>query len=682
LVNSQFGTAQPFDYTKVTKVEASNVLLKATDRIRAYYSPTTGMTSKNFPQLMNGVEYPGVLIKGPNFTANSFQVSSNILSFNYNGLTVTSTNIEQVDFLKLGFELDQSIKIDGQYSFDFKNNGFFKIVSVDRDSMILSGEVIETTYKMLLDTPVTVYAGNIITQANTLGNAYVLNDAINSRYIEIIHTTTGFRQTSSIPTDSEIFTVVSVGAPESIYINNVLAAANVQELYTGGNANVTISYLDLESSVLDSNIFSTYKDSSLGIRPEDINIVGGAYVDTYNSHAPEELIPGRIFDTLEMKVFSKNSSNTQTYGYRIFHPMNRNPEFTRISANNTVALSSNLELSDEYIFVNNIDNLPKPNPAAGVPGVVYVNGERIHYYQHYNDSDIAGAVLWNSATDYPIGTIIDVDIGVLYSNIESNVNGVNFDIKKYQSTYSAELGFNNVDVFVGNVFKISGNLLQGTDGVNDAIVTVNTDGLNIFYTTTGTSAGFLSTVYLTTGNVYANSNVYITTSNLSPIYSNSITQLTRAVDGTGATNTLLAGNLIVDSSKAQIIPDSHVFISNTISGNINSTSNVTYKLSLSSNITANIGDYITQFADTGNARILESVVSANVVAVDFVTGIFQLASNLGTRVNLVSLIDGVVSTTSNVTNFVPLGSVNANGNVVINSVTLLQSNIWTQLSGN
>lgn len=682
LVNSQFGTAQPFDYTKVTKVEASNVLLKATDRIRAYYNPTTGMTAKNFPQLMNGIEYPGVLIKGPNFTANSFTLSSNILSFNYNGLTVTSANIEQVDFLKLGFELDQSIKIDGQYSFDFKNNGFFKIVSVDRDSMILSGEVIETTYKMLLTNPVTVYAGNIITQANTLGNAYVLNDAINSRYIEIIHTTTGFQQTSSIPTDSEIFTVVSVGAPESIYINNVLASASVQELYTGGNANVTISYLDLESGVLDSNIFSTYKDSSLGIRPEDINIVGGAYVDTYSSHAPEELVPGRIFDTLEMRVFTNNASNTSTYGYRVFHAMNRNPEFTRISASNTVSLLSNVALSDEHIFVDNIGKLPKPNPAAGVPGVVYVNGERIHYYQHYDDSDISSAVPWNTNTDYPVGTILDVDIGVLFSNLKSNVNGVNFDIRQYQSTYSAQLSFNNVDVFVGNVFKVSGNLLQGIDVVNDAIVTVNTDSLNIFYTTTGTSVGFVSTVYLTTGNVYANSNAFISRSNLSQIFSNSISQLTRAVDGTGATNTILAGNLVVDSSRAQIIPNSQIFISNTISGNITSTSNVTYKLLLSSNITANIGDYITQFADTGNARILESVVSANVVAVDFVTGIFQTASNLGTRVNIVSLTDGIVSTTSNINNFAPLGSISANGNVVVNSVTLLQSNIWTQLSGN
>lgn len=682
LVNSQFGTGSPFDYTKVTKLDAGNVLLKATDRIKAYYSPTSGMSAKSFSSLMSGVDYPGVLVKGPEFTANSFQISGNTFSFNYTGLTITSGNIEQHDFIKLGFELDQSIRIQGNYQFDFKNNGTFKIISIDRDSMQLSGEVVETTYRMLLDNPVTVYAGNIITQANTSGNAYVLKDAVNSRFIDVIHSTTGFRQTVSVPADSDIYPVVSTGTPEYIYINGIVTSSNIQELYTGGNSNVTISYLDLESGVLDSNIFSTYKDSSLGIRPEDINIVGGAYVDTFSSHAPEELIPGRIFDTLEMRVFTNNASNTSSYGCRIFHPMNRNPEFTRISANSTVTIDSDLGLTDQYLFVNNVDKLPKPNPAAGIPGVVFLNGERIHYYQHYNTSDIASAVPWNENTDYTTGTIVNVDIGTVYSNVQSNVNGVRFSIRGFSLAYTAELSWSNVEVFVGNVFKVNGNLLQGVNGVNDAIITVDTDGLTVYYTANGTPSVPSTTTYLTTGNVYANANVYITRSNLYPVFANTLTQLTRGVDGTGMPNVVTTGNLLVDSSKAQIIPNSQIFVSSTITGNIKSTSNVSYKLILSSDITANIGDYITQFANTGNARILQSVTNANVVAVDFVTGTFQTASNLATRINIVSTISGITSSLANINSFGTLGSINANGNVVLNSVKILQSNIWAEFGSN
>jgi hypothetical protein len=491
-----------------------------------------------------------------------------------------------------------------------------------------------------LDNPVTVYAGNIITQANTPGNAFVLKDAVNSRFIDVIHSTTGFRQTVSVPANSEIYPVVSIGTPELIYINGIVTSANIQELYTGGNANVTINYLDLESGVLDSNIFSTYRDSSLGIRPEDINIVGGAYVDTYSSHAPEELVPGRIFDTLEMRVFTNNASNTSTYGYRVFHAMNRNPEFTRISANSATTLNSDLGLTDQYIFVDNIHTLPKPNPAAGTPGVIFVNGERIHYYQHYNTNDIAAALPWNINTDYATGSLVNVDIGTIYSNVESNVPGVRFNITGFSSTYSAELSWTNQDVFVGNVFKVNGSLLNGVNVTNDANITVNTDGLTVFYTANGTPSIPLTTTYLTTGNVYANANVYITRSNLYPVYANTLTQLTRGVDGTGMPNLVPAGNLLVDSSRAQIIPNAQIFVSSTITGNINSTSNVSYKLVLSSNITANVGDYITQFANTGNARILQSVTSGNVVAVDFVTGTFQTASNLATRINIVSATSG------------------------------------------
>ena len=43
---------------------------------------------------------------------------------------------------------------------------------------------------------------------------------------------------------------------------------------------------------------------SLGLDPESIIIDGSGFVDTYNSHAPEELIPGRVYDTLDMEVYT------------------------------------------------------------------------------------------------------------------------------------------------------------------------------------------------------------------------------------------------------------------------------------------------------------------------------------------------------------------------------------------
>ena len=75
----------------------------------------------------------------------------------------------------------------------------------------------------------------------------------------------------------------------------------------------TISY-DLEDTdaeglpvihgrqALDSVYYSLFTDQNLGLRPEDIATDGGAFVDSYSSHAPEELVPGQMFDTLDIRV--------------------------------------------------------------------------------------------------------------------------------------------------------------------------------------------------------------------------------------------------------------------------------------------------------------------------------------------------------------------------------------------
>jgi len=537
--NANVTTESIFDFTRFSQIDSGNILLNALDRIVAYYEPEVGMPGKTFAQLVDGVEYPGTNIIGPEFRTNAFEITSNIISFNYTGLTMDSGNVDAVNFQTLGFEIDQSIRIESLVPFDFQNNGYFKIISVDRDSMTLTGQPVETTYKLLLDDPITANTGDYITQANTLANAWVLQSVTDSLYVDIIY---------SVPE----FTVSS----NTISINGASMLANIAEINTGGNANVTISYLDLQT-VLDSNIYSTYLDTELGTRPQDINIVGGAYVDAYASHAPEELIPGRMYDALEMRVFSNTVGNTATYGFRVFQPMSANVLYTRISANATTTLSANLILTDDEILVTNAGILPEPGAALGNPGVIFVNGERIHYYQRYDFAKMSTAVAWTANTQIPVDTLIALD----------------------------------------------------------------------------------SNVYLTTGNVYANANVYVNSANVQLIKLNSLRQLRRGVDGTGAANIILTGNLVSDSSEAQIIPNAQIASYATISGNVNVTSNVTYKVILGEAITANIGDYITQFVNnTGNAKILSNVTNSKVIAVDIVSPGFYANANLDYTLTLSSPI--------------------------------------------
>ena len=53
---------------------------------------------------------------------------------------------------------------------------------------------------------------------------------------------------------------------------------------------------------IDTQIKSDFLDTGLGLRPEDIIVLGGGFVDTNYSHAPEELVPGLINDTLDIRV--------------------------------------------------------------------------------------------------------------------------------------------------------------------------------------------------------------------------------------------------------------------------------------------------------------------------------------------------------------------------------------------
>lgn len=74
------------------------------------------------------------------------------------------------------------------------------------------------------------------------------------------------------------------------------------------------------ASALDAIIRSQYTDALLGTAAEDINIDGGAYFDLYNSHAPEELVPGITFDTLDMQVYTINNQDREYdgNGFRVY----------------------------------------------------------------------------------------------------------------------------------------------------------------------------------------------------------------------------------------------------------------------------------------------------------------------------------------------------------------------------
>jgi hypothetical protein len=70
-----------------------------------------------------------------------------------------------------------------------------------------------------------------------------------------------------------------------------------------------------DPAILDAIYESPYLDPFLGTRATDVNVEGGAYIDTYSSHAPEELVPGSEFDTLDLRVYTRPGSDWANDGH-------------------------------------------------------------------------------------------------------------------------------------------------------------------------------------------------------------------------------------------------------------------------------------------------------------------------------------------------------------------------------
>jgi hypothetical protein len=104
-----------------------------------------------------------------------------------------------------------------------------------------------------------------------------------------------------------------------------------------------------DPAILDAIYESAYLDPFLGTRATDVNVDGGAYIDTYSSHAPEELIPGSEFDTLDLRVYTRPGSDWANDG----HGFAQNVVKSVFVSNSTEISFSGLEPDTAVITVTN-----------------------------------------------------------------------------------------------------------------------------------------------------------------------------------------------------------------------------------------------------------------------------------------------------------------------------------------
>lgn len=91
-----------------------------------------------------------------------------------------------------------------------------------------------------------------------------------------------------------------------------------------------------------------------GTGATDLNVDGGAYVDIYSSHAPEELVPGAEFDTLDLKVFTRPGSDWEFDGHgfplrSVSHIVTESPAV--LSFANTILIPTSLVVSNQTLGI-------------------------------------------------------------------------------------------------------------------------------------------------------------------------------------------------------------------------------------------------------------------------------------------------------------------------------------------
>lgn len=69
------------------------------------------------------------------------------------------------------------------------------------------------------------------------------------------------------------------------------------------------------TQTLDANYQSEFADIYLGERFSDINVDGGEFVGLYEGHAPEELVNGAEYDTLDMRIYTRPGADWTNNGH-------------------------------------------------------------------------------------------------------------------------------------------------------------------------------------------------------------------------------------------------------------------------------------------------------------------------------------------------------------------------------
>ena len=478
VVNTTFTSGDTFNEDNLIVYVERN-FTNANDRIQAYYSPDDQMPSKNFDLLEKGIDYPGVKIQGAGFGE----------STGFDGAGFDTTVFDPTEIDSDGtFLLSESL-LDSKISSSYTDS----TLGVKPEDIIIDGGPY-------------VYDRYTEWKANT---SYDRGDLVYYNN-KVWYTETPFVSSSTFSTAN--LTIYNIGpysshAPEELVPGRVYdtlditvstfaipglsstyndwldeAAFKLSEIvivspgfgYNPGTVSVAIedaAYITLANAqiVLDSNgsaISATVVDEGLGYKTTPNVVVTGANLEPIVAVAV--MSPANALSSSEPYALMS---------YRVFKDMNDNYTFLRLDSSATTSLAANLTLTDTVIEVDDATKLPEPSGVGAVPGVIFINGERIVYYAKDNEtntlSQLRRGTSGTGARTHLVGDIV-IDGSQSQLVIDSTV----------RQWYAGNVGTGTINV-AANSTTITGTGTQFT--------TELTEGGNIFLSD-GRYVGMISSI--------------------------------------------------------------------------------------------------------------------------------------------------------------------------------------------
>jgi hypothetical protein len=270
-----FNTQVPANSTVVINYNKNFNHLSAADRINFYYDPQTGQLGKDLGLLMTGVDYGGVSITGTGFEVNY-------------GWDTLPWFVDAWDSMDPEFD-DYIVSVSNETDRQFK-----------------------LPYVPSINEPITIYISKFDNNPiSATYKKYLPATRIDDENYLTINQTNPFALMTSFMGDGETDIVT---LPNSVILNVVTITENdiiqtygdriiFRKITSDGSINNPED--DYDTKLTGGDL--AYR-SATGFAPDDIILDGDGLVTANTSHAPEEVVPGQIMDTLAIKVYSRPSS--------------------------------------------------------------------------------------------------------------------------------------------------------------------------------------------------------------------------------------------------------------------------------------------------------------------------------------------------------------------------------------